>query len=153
MPGAEAKVDTAGGAGPHAATAGKPTISIDGPDSAKVGEEISVAVRLSAVEALGRLRAQVRFDASAMQLVSAEPGDFASSAEQPKVELKPGGVQLDVGGTADAPVTGVGDVLKMRFKAVAARPVEIATQVVLIGADGSAIAATPATPLKLTVNP
>ncbi|HYM25831.1 MAG TPA: cohesin domain-containing protein, partial [Vicinamibacterales bacterium] len=132
---------------------GKPTISIDGPDTAKVGDEFSVAVRLSAVEALGRLRAQVRFDASAMQLVSAEAGDFASSAEQPKIDMKPGGVQLEVGGTADAPVTGTGDVLRLRFKAVAPRAVEIATQVVLIGADGTAVAATPATPLKIAVNP
>ena len=116
-----------------------------------MGDEISVAVKLSAVEALGRMRAQVRFDASALQLVSAEPGGFASSAETPKIDLKPGGVQLDVGGTADAPVTGSGDVLEMRFKVVAARPVSIATQVVLIGADGAAIAATPSTPLNITV--
>ncbi len=144
----------AGGASAPAAAApapGKPTITIDGPDVAKVGDEVSVAVKLSSVEALGRLRAQVRFDAGALQLISAEPGDFASSSEQPKIDLKPGGVQLDVGGTAEAPVTGAGDVLNMRFKAVAARAVAITTQVVLIGADGTAVAATPATPLKITV--
>jgi general secretion pathway protein D len=159
-PGAEANAEGAGAAAgaatapaAPAAAPGRPTIAIDGPETAKVGDEISVAVKLSAVEALGRLRAQVRFDAGALQLVSAEPGAFASSAEQPKVDLKPGGVQLDVGGTADAPVSGVGDVLNMRFKVVAARPVSITTQVVLVGADGAAVAATPATPLKITVAP
>jgi general secretion pathway protein D len=158
----DTKADGAG-AGPAAAAAaaapapapapGKPAITIEGPDTAKVGEEISVAVRLSAAEALGRVRAQVRFDAGALQLVSAEPGDLASSAETPKVDLKPGGIQLDVAGTADAPVEGGGTVLNMRFKVVAPRPVAIATQVVLVGPDGVAIAATPATPLKITVSP
>lgn len=150
---ASAGAPPAAPASPPAAAPGKPTVTIDGPDAAKVGDEISVAVKLSAVEALGRLRAQVRFDAGALQLVSAEPGNFASSSEQPKVDLKPGGIQLDVGGTADAPVSGVGDVLDMRFKAVAPRQSAITTQVILIGADGTAIAATPATPLKITVNP
>jgi general secretion pathway protein D len=154
---AEAKADgaAAGTPAPAAPTAaaGKPAITVEGPDTAKVGDEITVAVKLSAGEPLGRLRAQVRFDAGALQLVSADPGDFASSAETPKIDVKPGGVQLDVAGTADAPVAGGGTLLTMRFRAVAARPVAIATQVVLVDSDGAAVAATPATPLKITVSP
>ncbi len=132
---------------------GKPVITIDGPDTAKMGEEISVAVRLAAAEALGRVRAQVRFDAGVLQLVSAEPGDLAAAADSPKLDLKPGGVQLDLAGTADAPVAGGGTLLNMRFRVVAARPVAIASQVVLVGADGVAIASTPTTPLKIAITP
>ncbi len=144
--GAERTADAAPQAPP-----GKPVITTEGPDSAKVGEEIEVALKLSSAEALGRVRAQVRFDASALQLVSAEPGDLGSSGDSPKVDLKPGGVQLELAGTADAPVAGGGTLLRMRFKVVAARPVSISSQVVLVGADGVAIASTPSTPLKLAV--
>ena len=141
-------------AAPPAAGSGKPTVTIDGPSSAKVGEEISVAVKLASAEPLGRVRAQVRFDASALQLVSAEPGDLAPSGDAPKVELKPGGVQLELTGSTDAPVAGGGSIVNMRFRVVAARPgLSIATQVVLIGADGVAVASTPATPLNITVSP
>jgi general secretion pathway protein D len=140
-------------AAPAAAGSGKPTVTIDGPSSAKVGEEISVAVKLASAEPLGRVRAQVRFDASALQLVSAEPGDLAPSGDAPKVELKPGGVQLELTGSTDAPVAGGGSIVNMRFRVVVARPgLSIATQVVLIGADGVAVASTPATPLNITVS-
>ena len=92
------------------------------------------------------------FDATALQLVSAEPGDLAPSGETPKVEMKPGGVQLELAGSAGAPVSGGGSLINLRFRVVAARPaIAIATQVVLVGEDGAAVAATQATPLKITV--
>ena len=146
----DAGADRAADPTPQAAP-GKPSITTEGPDSAKVGEEIEVSLKLSSAEALGRVRAQVRFDAGALQLVSAEPGDLGSSGNSPKVDLKPGGVQLDLAGTADAPVAGGGTLLRMRFKVVAARAVSISSQVVLVGADGVAIASTPSTPLKLAI--
>ena len=112
-----------------------------------MGDEVSVSVKLATTAALGRVRTQVAFDASALQLVSAEAGDLAPSGEPPKVDSKPGGVQLELVGSQDAPVSGVGSLVNLRFRVVAARPaIAISTQ-----ADGVAVAASQATPLKITV--
>ena len=135
-----------------AAADSKPQVTIEGPETAKVGDEVSVSVKLASTSPLGRIRTQVGFDASALQLVSAEPGDLAPSGETPKVETKPGGVQLELAGSEGAPVSGGGTLLNLRFRVVAARPaIAIATQVVLVGEDGVAVAATQATPLKIAV--
>ena len=137
-------------AGAASGSGGAPVVTIDGPDTAKVGEEISVAVKLASDQPLGRVRAQVRFDAGALQLLVAEPGNLLSSGDTPRVELKPGGVQLE--GGSDSGVSGGGSIVNMRFRVVAARPsLSIATQVVLVGPDGVAVASTPATPLKIAV--
>jgi len=148
---ADATVADGAAAGQGAAVQTRPTITIEGPDTAKVGEEIAVSVKLAASSAFGRVRTQVGFDASALQLVSAEPGDLAPSGEAPKVESKPGGVQLDLAGGEGAPVSGGGSLVDLRFRVVAARPIAITTQVVLVGEDGAAVAATQATPLKIAV--
>jgi general secretion pathway protein D len=147
----DAKVaDLAASAPAAAAAGGKPKVTLEGPDTAKVGDEISVAVKLATDQDLGRVRAQVRFDASALQLVSAEAGDLAPAGEAPKVESRPGGVQLQFGGST--PVSGSGSVVNMHFRVVAPKPsVAIETQVVLVGEDGVAVAATAATPLKIAV--
>jgi general secretion pathway protein D len=128
-----------------------PKVTIEGPETARVGDEVSVSVKLASTAALGRIRTQVGFDASALQLVSAEPGDLAPAGEPPKVDAKPGGVQLELAGGEGAPVSGGGSLINLRFRVVAARPIAIATQVVLVGEDGVAVAATQATPLKITV--
>jgi general secretion pathway protein D len=145
----DANGNAAAPASPSPAADSKPTVTLEGPDTAKVGDEINVSVKLASGQNLGRVRAQVRFDAAALQLVSAEPGNLAPSGT-PKVDLRPGGVQLELTGSADAPVSGTGSVIDMRFKVVAPRPAaSIDTQVVLLGADGVAVAATAATPLKM----
>ena len=134
-------------------TDAKPRVTLEGPETAKVGDEIDVAVHLTSGEPLGRVHAQVRFDPSALQLESAEPGDLTPSGDTPKVDLRPGGVQLDLQTGSDAPISGGGSVVTMRFKAVAARPSStIDTQVALLGEDGAVVAATAATPLKLAIN-
>jgi hypothetical protein len=147
-----AAADTAAGAqGPADA---RPKVTIEGPDAAKIGDEVSVSVKLTSTSPFGRIRTQVGFDATALQLVSAEPGDLAPSGETPKVETKPGGVQLELAGSEGAPVSGGGSLINLRFRVVAARPgIAISTQVVLVGEDGVAVAATQATPLKITVTP
>jgi general secretion pathway protein D len=135
---------------PGAAADTRPKVTIEGPDTAKVGDEVSLSVKLASTSALGRIRTQVGFDAAALQLVSAEPGDLAPSGESPKVEMKPGGVQLELAGSEGAPVSGVGTLINLRFRVVAARPaISIVAQVVLVGEDGVAMAATQATPLKM----
>jgi hypothetical protein len=145
--GAEAKAAEA-----KPAAADKPRVTVEGPEAAKVGDEISVAVRLASSSSLGRIRTQVGFDASALQLVSAEPGDLTPSGESPKVDTKPGGVQVELAGGDDAPITGSGTLVELRFKVVLAKPVSIVTQVVLVGQEGVAVAATQATPLKIAVS-
>jgi general secretion pathway protein D len=133
-----------------AAADGRPKVTIEGPDTAKVGDEVSVSVKLASTSALGRIRTQVGFDATALQLVSAEPGDLAGSGS-PKVDTKSGGVQLELAGSEGSPVSGGGSLVHLRFRVVAARPIAIATQVVLVGEDGAAVAATQATPLQIAV--
>lgn len=136
-----------------AAAGGKPKVTLEGPDSAKVGDEIGVSVKLDTGRPLGRVRAQVRFDSTALQLISAQPGDLAPSGDAPKIDTRPGGVQLELAGSTEAPVSGAGSIVDMRFRVVAARsPLSIATQVVLLGEDGVAVAATAATPLKIAVS-
>ena len=130
----------------------RPKVTIEGPDTAKVGDEISVSVKLSSTSPLGRIRTQVGFDATALQLVSAEPGDLAPPGEAPKVDTRPGGVQLELAGSEGAPLAGGGSLVNLRFRVVSARPaIPVTTQVVLVGADGVAVAATQATPLKIAV--
>lgn len=126
---------------------GKAHVSIDGPATAKVGDEIGVSVRLDGGTDIGKVRTQVRFDASALQLVSAEAGDLGQGSN-PKVDSRAGGVQVEFGG--DAPIAGGGSLVNMRFKVVAVRPaISVSTQVVLVGEDGAAVAASQATPLSI----
>ncbi len=127
----------------------KPKVTIEGPDTAKVGDEVGVSVKLASTSALGRIRVQVAFDASSLQLVSAEPGDLASGVT-PKVDTRPGGVQLEIAG--GSPISGSGSLVNLRFKMLAARPaIPISTQVVLVGESGTAVATTQATPLRIAV--
>jgi len=149
---ADAAAADATAAAQGAAADTRPKVTIEGPDTAKVGDEVSVSVKLASTAALGRIRTQVGFDAAALQLVSAEPGDLAPSGETPKVDMKPGGVQLEFVGSEGAPVSGSGSLVNLRFRVVAARPtITIATQVVLVGEDGVAVAATQAAPLNIAV--
>jgi general secretion pathway protein D len=128
-----------------------PRVTIEAPDTAKVGDEIGVTVRLASSSALGRIRTQVGFDAAALQLLAAEPGDLASSGDSPKIDTRPGGVQLEFASDG-APSAGGGSLVNLRFRVVGNRPsIAITTQVVLVGTDGVAVAATQATPFTLTV--
>jgi general secretion pathway protein D len=138
---------------PDGAADAAPRVTIEGPETAKIGDEVGVVVRLSSTAPVGRIRTQVGFDASALQLVSAEPGELARSGEPPKIETRPGGVQLDLG-SGDAPLAGNGTLVELRFRVVAARPaIAVTSQVVLVGQDGAAVAATQATPLRIAVAP
>jgi general secretion pathway protein D len=149
---AETRKSTSAEAAPATST-GPPKVTIEGPDSAKVGDEVNVAVRLTSGTAPGRLRAQVRFDASALQLVSAEPGTVAASGDSPKLDVRPGGVQLELVGSADAPLGTNGSIVNLRFRAVTSRPAAlVSTQVIVLGEDGVAMASTPGTLLKMAIS-
>jgi hypothetical protein len=83
-----------------------------------------------------------------LQVVSADAGDVAPDG---KVDVRSGGIQMDSSGTQ---VGASGSLLNVRFKVMTARPtITVATQVVLMGEDGGALAATQATPLAIAATP
>jgi len=145
---AEPAAKDAAPAEPKAASDGKAHVTLDGPTIAKVGDEISVAVRLDGATGVGKARTQLRFDPTALQVVSADAGDVAPDG---KVDVRSGGIQMDSSGTQ---VGASGSLLNVRFKVMTARPtITVATQVVLMGEDGGALAATQATPLAIAATP
>jgi hypothetical protein len=127
-----------------AASDGKARITLDGPTTAKVGDEVSVAVRMDGASGVGKVRTQLRFDPTALQVVSADAGDVAPGG---KVDVRAGGIQLDSNG---AQVGASGNLLNVRFKVLLARPtITVSTQVVLMSEEGTALAATQATPIAI----
>jgi general secretion pathway protein D len=137
-------------------TAGaRSALSLDGPADAKVGDEFQVAVQLSAQEGITRLRSQLRFDASALQLVSATVGDAVpAGANSPSVDMKGGGAQLDVVTSPEDPVQGTGSLMILRFKALAPRAAtNIAAMLNVLGGTGAAVGTSSAQPLKVAIRP
>jgi general secretion pathway protein D len=130
-------------------------LSIDGPSDAKVGDEFQVAVQLSSQQGITRLRSQLRFDASALQLISATTGDaIPAGANSPSVDTKGGGAQLNVVTTPDDPVQGSGSLMILRFRALAPRPAtNIAAMLNVLGGTGAAVGSTSAEPLKIAIRP
>jgi general secretion pathway protein D len=130
-----------------------PTVSIEGPGETAVGQEFEVTVHMATDIGIARLRGQVRFDASAVQLLSGAPGDLVpASAGSPTVDVKPGGAQLDVVAT-DEPIQGDGNLMVLRFKALAARNANIAAQVSAMGPSGGAMANGASQPLSIAIKP
>ena len=128
-------------------------LSLDGPRQAKVGEEFPVTVRLSTDQSITRLRAQLRFDSSALQLLSADTGDMVpAAAGSPKVQTHGGGAQLDVNTTADEPVQGTGSLMVVNFRAMQPRPAsDISAMLNVLGASGAAVGNSSAAPLKMAI--
>jgi general secretion pathway protein D len=135
------------------APGGGSALSLDGPREAKVGEEFPVTVRLSTDQSITRLRAQLRFDSSALQLLSADTGDMVpAAAGSPKVQTRGGGAQLDVSTTADEPVQGTGSLMVVNFRAMQPRPAsDISAMLNVLGASGAAVGNSSAAPLKLAI--
>jgi hypothetical protein len=103
---------------------------------------------------ISKLRGQVRFDSSALQLVSGTPGEIVpSSAGSPTVDAKGGGAQLDVV-ASDDPIQGDGNLMVLHFKALAARPASsITAQVSAMGPSGGALASAASQPLSVAIKP
>jgi len=129
------------------------TMSLDGPPTAKVGDEFQVVVQLSTPAAITRLRSQLRYEPTALQLVSATTGDVVpTTAGGPSVEMKSGGAQLDVVATPDEPVQGSGSLMVLRFKALAPRKAtNVAALLNVLGGSGAAVGTSAAQPLKIAI--
>ena len=139
-----------------ASGAGVPSaLRVEGPAEAKVGEEFDVRVQLSSQEPITHLRSQLRFDSSALQIVSASAGDMVpAGAGGPTVNTRGVGAQLDVTTPAEDPVQGSGTLMTVRFKAVAPRPSSsIAAMLNVVGGTGAAVGSSSAQPLAIVIHP
>jgi general secretion pathway protein D len=130
-------------------------MSLDGPTSAKVGDEFQVVVQLSTQTAITRMRSQVRFEPAALQLVSAATGDVVpTAAGSPTVDMTGGGAELDIIAPPDDPVQGTGSLMVLRFKALAPRQAtNIAALLSILGGSGTAVGTSSAQPLKIAIQP
>jgi general secretion pathway protein D len=141
----------AGGQSPAAPSA----LTVEGPTGVKVGEEFQVSVVLATDQSITRLRSQLRYDSTALQLVSATPGDLVpAAANSPTVETRSGGAQLEVITTLEEPVQGNGTLMVLTFKALSPRPeANIVAMLNVLGGTGAAVGNSAAPPLKIAIQP
>lgn len=145
---AAASAGGAAGGGAHSA------LGIDGPTDAKVGEEFDVRVQVSTQDPITHLRAQLRYDSSALQIVSASTGDAVpAGAGSPTVNTRGVGAQLDVTTPSEDPVLGTGTLMTVRFKALAPRTESnIAAMLNVLGGTGGAVGSASAQPLVINIH-
>jgi hypothetical protein len=112
-----------------------------------------VTVRLATDQSITHLRTQLRFDATALQLLSADTGNLVpAAAGSPKVESHGGGAQLDISTTADEPVQGSGSIMVLQFKALQPRAASnIVAMLNVLGGAGAAVANSSAPPLQVAI--
>ena len=156
VPGSIAATGAAAAAAAASAGAGagaRSALNLEGPADTRVGDEFQVVLQLSSQQGITRLRSQLRFDAAALQLISATVGDVVpAAAGGPTVDTKGGGAQLDVVASPEDPVQGSGSLMILRFKALAARPAtSIAAMVNVLGGTGAAVGSSAAQPLKIAI--
>ena len=126
------------------------TSTLAGPAEIKVGDEFTVTLQLQTDANIGHVRAQARYDSAALELVGADPGAPVAAAGA-KVVGHQGGAQLDATLPSDQPLSGSGDVMVLKFKALQARSTAIAAQLSVQGASGVTLASSTPTPLKLSI--
>jgi len=155
VPGSIAATAAAAAAAASAGAGGgaRSALNLQGPADTRVGDEFQVVLQLSSQQGITRLRSQLRFDAAALQLISATVGDVVpAAAGGPTVDTKGGGAQLDVVASPEDPVQGSGSLMILRFKALAARPAtSIAAMVNVLGGTGAAVGSSSAQPLKIAI--
>src|SRR3984957_3980648 len=107
---------------------------------------------MGADSGISRLRGQVRFDSTALQLVSAATGDVVpASAGSPNVDVKPGGPRWVVA-APDDPIQGDGSLMVLHFKALTARAASmISAQVSAMGPAGNALANAASQPFSVAI--
>jgi general secretion pathway protein D len=151
--GAAAPASSAAMGRPADGAGARSALNLQGPKDAKVGDEFQVVLHLSSQQGITRLRSQLRFDASALQLISATVGDIVpAAANGPSIDTKGGGAQLDVVASPEDPVQGSGSLMVVRFKALVPRPsTNIAAMVNVLGGTGAAIGSSSAPPLMIAI--
>ena len=123
-----------------------------GPSEVKVGDEFAVTLQLQTDQNIGHVRSQVRYDAAAFQLLSGDPGGMVPGSVGAKVIGRAGGAQLEVTAPSDSPLSGSGELMVLKFKALQARPqTAFAAQVTVSGGSGAIMGSSTPTPLTLAV--
>ncbi len=126
------------------------TSTINGPSEVKVGDEFTVTLALQSDQPVAHVRAQLRFDGSAFQLLSGDTGGMVPDSTGAKVVARPGGAQLDAAAPSGESMPASGDLMVLKFKVVQPRPqANFAAQVTVIGGSGAIMANS--TPTSLTV--
>ena len=120
-----------------------------------MGDEFDVIVQLSSSEPITRLRSQLRFDASALQLMNASTGGIVpAAAGSPTISTRGAGAQLDVTTTSEEPVQGSGPLMLLHFKALTARPAtHVSAMLNVLSGTGAAVGSSAAQPLQIAIQP
>ena len=111
-----------------------------------------MTLQLQTDQNIGKIRSQVRYDGAAFQLLSGDPGGMVPGSIGAKVSGRAGGAQLDVTAPADTPISGSGELMVLRFKALQARPkTAFAAQVAVVGGSGAIMGSSTPAPLTVSV--
>jgi general secretion pathway protein D len=131
---------------------------LTGPSSVRVGDEFAIVLEAKFHETLAALPLIVRFDPQVVSFVGAQSETLARAvgieSAQHEVDATTGRLDVDLQAAPNAPLTGQGKLLTLRFAAKNARAqTRIALgQVTVAGADGPRTISRPPT-LLLRVNP
>jgi general secretion pathway protein D len=135
------------------------TLSWEGPGQVAVGQDFSVSLLLDSPTPLASLRSQLRYDQAALELVSAEVGDFVPtsirSSISPDVQERGGRAGMTIDSMGDSPVSGSGSLLVLKFKALSPRPATMISvqQFAANGEDGLMVPAMAPRPFVTVVTP
>ena len=128
------------------------TTTVAGPSEVKVGDEFTVTLQLQSDQNIARVRSQLRFDGAAFQLLSGDPGGMVPGSAGAKVVGRSGGAQLEATAPSGEAMSGSGDLMVLKFKALRARPqTAFAAQITVMGGSGAIMASSTPTPLTLAV--
>ena len=135
-------------------------LSWQGPNQAKVGERISVALNAQSSQAFGRLALAVGFDPAVLRPVEVNEGDLVrqnklQSIFTHSIDQSAGRVVLELAAGAGGAASGAGSVASIVFEAIAASAETLVTalEVVPSSASGEPVTVNPLAPLVLQVAP
>jgi len=137
-----------------AASSASSALTLEGPSETTVGEEFKVTVRLATDQSITHLRSQLRFDSSALQLVSASPGDMVPGGQRAAPRWTPAAAARSW--TLRRPrmsrCRGSGSLMVLQFKALTARSAtNIMAMMNVLGGAGAAVGNSSAPPLKIAI--
>jgi general secretion pathway protein D len=137
------------------AAAAKPMLALEGPAQVAVGEEFDVSFSLSSGSEIATMRSVLRFDPSALQVVSADFGGLIPEEARGagvQVGERDGRIRFDI---QNLSLSGEGEVLSVRFKALSPRPGTMVAvqQFGAAGAEGNVLPVMAPKPLILVVTP
>ena len=116
-----------------------------------------MTVRLAGGADMKSVRAQVHYDPTVLQLMTADPGDIVPTAAAkalPKINQMAGVVQYVVNAAADAPAHGEGSLILLHFKALAPNSsTRVSLQLAAVQASGATMPPATQQPLTIVVMP